>query len=158
MKAFWGVEGPAGGRLLLRLAAALQVGRVTVIGRQLGDVVRLRVRHLQVAADALGLGQRDVPEPLPDRHPRGQSQHGARQGPAPPGAAVLRLLPSRDGGHGGRARGRGQVLLAGQAEVAWFGLDVHLDLHVVGALSAERFIEIHTHTQTHTKLSVKTFS
>lgn len=45
---------------------ALWVGGVTVVRRQLRDVIRLRVRHLQVAADALRLSQSDVPEALPE--------------------------------------------------------------------------------------------
>lgn len=129
-----GVVGTAGGGP--RRLAALRVRRVAVVRSQLRDVIRLSVRHLQVTADALRLSQRHVPKPLPDRRARRQPQGRAGQSPAPSGAAVLRLLPSRGGGSGGGARLWGEVLLAGQAEVAGFGLDVHLDLQV-GAVPAE---------------------
>lgn len=77
VKAFRGIQGSARrglGLLSGRGVTAFWVWGVTVVGRQLGDVVRLSVRHLQVAADALWLSQRHVSEPLPDRRTRRKSQ------------------------------------------------------------------------------------
>lgn len=65
VQAVGGVQGSAGG-LRGRSVAAFGMRRVTVIGRELGDVVGLRVRHLQVAADAFGLSKGDISETLPE--------------------------------------------------------------------------------------------
>lgn len=63
MQAVGGVQGSAG---CLRRGdvATLGVGRVTVVGGELCDVIRLRVGHLQVTADAFRLSKGDVSKTL----------------------------------------------------------------------------------------------
>lgn len=85
VKAFrGGVCGSAG-----RGAGGFGSGRVAVVRGQFGDIVRLSVRHFQVAPYALGLGQSHVSKAVPNRGARGEAESSA-----PSGAAVLGLLHS----------------------------------------------------------------
>lgn len=110
VQAVGGVQGSAGGLRRGGGVAALGTGRVAVVGRELSDVVWLRVGHLQVAADALRLSEGDVSETFPEWHPWRQSQRGIQDNPTPAGTAVLRLLPWA--GHHGNS-GRSQILFSG---------------------------------------------